>query len=145
MSLFCRAGRGFLALVLAAPLASFGFTTPAQAQAQDVPDAGQPPLMQIGVGDTITIVVYDQPDMTATVYVSDDGTVPVALAGPVHVAGLSPAGASQAIEKALRDGNFFKKTPRDHHRGAVAQSAGLRSGRSRLTGPIPDRFEDNDL
>jgi polysaccharide biosynthesis/export protein len=105
MSLFCRAGRGFWALVLAAPIAFFGLT--AQARAQDIP--GQQPLMPIGVGDTITIAVYDQPDMTATVYVSDDGTVPVALAGAVHVAGLSPAGASQAIEKALRDGHFFKK------------------------------------
>jgi polysaccharide export outer membrane protein len=69
----------------------------------------QQPLMQIGPGDSITISVYDQPDMTATVYVSDDGTVPVALAGPVHVAGLSPAGAAQAIEKALRDGKFFNE------------------------------------
>src|SRR5258708_39385083 len=72
MSLFCRAGRGFLALVLAAPLASFGLT--AAAQVPVIPDAGQPPLMQIGVGDTITIVVYDQPDITATVYVAHDGT-----------------------------------------------------------------------
>ncbi|HEY0800180.1 MAG TPA: SLBB domain-containing protein, partial [Steroidobacteraceae bacterium] len=48
-------------------------------------------------------------DMTATVYVSDDGTVPVALAGAVQVAGLSPAAAAKAIEKALRDGKFFKK------------------------------------
>jgi polysaccharide export outer membrane protein len=79
--------------------------TPAAAQAADTT---QRPLMQIGAGDSIMISVYDQPDMTATVYVSDDGTVPVPLAGPVHVAGLSPAGASQAIEKALRDGKYFK-------------------------------------
>jgi polysaccharide export outer membrane protein len=88
------------------------------------------------VGDTITIVVYDQPDMTATVYVSDDGTVPVALAGPVHVAGLSPAGASQAIEKALRDGNFFKKP---HVTITVAQS---RSQRVSVLGEVgsPGRY-----
>jgi polysaccharide biosynthesis/export protein len=98
MSLFSRAWRGFLGLFLATAVA-----------AQAIPDTGQQPLMQIGVGDTIMIAVYDQPDMTATVYVSDDGTVPVSLAGAVHVAGLSPSGAAQAIEKALRDGNFFKK------------------------------------
>jgi polysaccharide biosynthesis/export protein len=105
MSFFCRAGRGLLALVFAAYLATLGFA--GRAQAQNVPDAGDQPLMQIGPGDTITMLVYDQPDMTATVYVSDDGSVPVALAGSVHVAGLSPAGAAHAIEKALRDGKFF--------------------------------------
>jgi polysaccharide export outer membrane protein len=134
MSLFCRAGRGFLALVLAAAIASFGLTAPAQAQA--IPDAGQQPLMQIGAGDTIMISVYDQPDMTATVYVSDDGTVPVALAGPVHVAGLSPAGASEAIEKALRDGHFFKKP---HVTITVVQS---RSQRVSVLGEVgsPGRY-----
>jgi polysaccharide biosynthesis/export protein len=134
MSLLCRAGRGFLALVLAAPIASFGLTTPTQAQA--IPDAGQQPLMQIGVGDTIMIAVYDQPDMTATVYVSDDGTVPVALAGAVHVAGLSPAGAAQAIEKALREGNFFKKP---HVTITVVQS---RSQRVSVLGEVgtPGRY-----
>jgi polysaccharide biosynthesis/export protein len=134
MSLFCRAGRGFLALVLAAAMASFGLTAPAHAQA--IPDAGQQPLMPIGVGDTITIAVYDQPDMTATVYVSDDGTVPVALAGAVHVAGLSPAGAAQAIEKALRDGHFFKKP---HVTITVVQS---RSQRVSVLGEVgsPGRY-----
>ena len=134
MSLFSRAGRGFLALVLAAPVAYFGLT--AQAQAQEIPDAGQQPLMQIGAGDTIMIAVYDQPDMTATVYVSDDGTVPVALAGAVHVAGLSPAGAAQAIEKALRDGNFFKKP---HVTVTVVQS---RSQRVSVLGEVgsPGRY-----
>jgi polysaccharide export outer membrane protein len=134
MSFFSRAGRGFLALVLAAPVAYFGLTAPVQAQ--EIPDAGQQPLMQIGAGDTIMIAVYDQPDMTATVYVSDDGTVPVALAGAVHVAGLSPAGAAQAIEKALRDGNFFKKP---HVTVTVVQS---RSQRVSVLGEVgsPGRY-----
>lgn len=134
MSLFSRAGRGFMALLLAAPVAYFGLT--AQTLAQEIPDAGQQPLMQIGAGDTIMIAVYDQPDMTATVYVSDDGTVPVALAGAVHVAGLSPAGAAQAIEKALRDGNFFKKP---HVTVTVVQS---RSQRVSVLGEVgsPGRY-----
>jgi polysaccharide export outer membrane protein len=65
------------------------------------------PLLQLGAGDSVTIQVYGQPDMGATVYVSDDGTVPVALVGSVEVAGLSPAQASLRIEKALRDGKFL--------------------------------------
>jgi polysaccharide export outer membrane protein len=47
--------------------------------------------------------------MNTTVYVSDDGTIPVPLAGPVQVAGMSPAEASQKIEKALKDGKFLVK------------------------------------
>jgi polysaccharide biosynthesis/export protein len=100
--------RASISLIFAAAIVCCGLAATARAQAAQASDTTQQPLMQIGVGDSIMISVYDQPDMTATVYVSDDGTVPVALAGSVRVAGLSPAGASQAIEKALRDGKYFK-------------------------------------
>jgi len=66
-----------------------------------------PRIIELGPGDSVSIQVYGQPDMATTVYVSDDGTIPVPLAGPVPVAGLSPAEASQRIEKALRDGKFL--------------------------------------
>jgi polysaccharide biosynthesis/export protein len=65
------------------------------------------PLVQLGPGDSVTISVYGQPDLNGTVYVSDDGTIPVALTGPVKVSGLSPAEASSRIEKALRDGKYL--------------------------------------
>ena len=64
-------------------------------------------LIQLGPGDSVNVQVYGQPDMTTAVYVSDDGTIPVPLAGPVQVAGLSPSEASQRIEKALKDGGFL--------------------------------------
>lgn len=103
-------------LVLAILIAGLG--SPAQAQQRpahnpaaatrglpEIPSI-EPPLMQLGVGDTVTITVFGQADLGATVYVSDDGTIPVALAGAVPVAGLSPSEASKRIEKALRDGRF---------------------------------------
>jgi polysaccharide export outer membrane protein len=80
------------------------------------PGAGVPPapgieaaprIIELGPGDSVSIQVYGQPDMATTVYVSDDGTIPVPLAGPVQVAGLSPAQASQRIEKALKAGRFL--------------------------------------
>jgi len=72
------------------------------------PPANSPPrIIQIGPGDSVSIQVYGQADMSTVVYVSDDGTIPVPLAGPVQVAGLSPAEASKRIEKALKDGNFL--------------------------------------
>ena len=55
----------------------------------------------------MTIAVYGQPDMGGTVYVSDDGTIPVALAGAVQIGGTSPAQAAARIEKALRDGKYL--------------------------------------
>jgi polysaccharide export outer membrane protein len=64
-------------------------------------------LVQLGAGDSVTFSVFGQPDMTTTTFVGDDGTLAVPLAGPVQVAGLSPAEASQRIEKALRDGKFL--------------------------------------
>jgi polysaccharide biosynthesis/export protein len=80
-----------------------------QAQRADAaPRAVSPPqIIQLGPGDSVGIQVYGQPDMTTVVYVSDDGTIPVPLAGPVQIAGLSPSEASKRIEKALKDGMFL--------------------------------------
>jgi polysaccharide export outer membrane protein len=64
-------------------------------------------LIQLGPGDSVNFQVYGQPDMGSTVNVSDDGTLPVPLAGPVQVAGLSPSEASHRIEKALVDGRYL--------------------------------------
>lgn len=77
-----------------------------QQEAHDAPGS-KAPLLQLGPGDSVSIQVYGQPDMNATVYVSDNGTIPVALAGAVKVAGLSPAEAAARIEKALKDGRYL--------------------------------------
>ena len=66
-----------------------------------------PRIIELGPGDSVSIQVYGQPDMATTVYVSDDGTIPVPLAGPVQISGLSPSEASKKIEKALKDGRFL--------------------------------------
>ncbi len=64
-------------------------------------------LMRLGPGDSVSIEVYGQPDMTTTGYVGDDGKISVPLAGPVLVNGLSPVEASSRTEKALKEGGFF--------------------------------------
>jgi polysaccharide biosynthesis/export protein len=68
---------------------------------------GAPRLLQLGPGDSVAIQVYGQPDMNATVYVADDGTIPVPLVGAVQISGLSPAEAAHKIEAAFRDGKFL--------------------------------------
>ena len=51
--------------------------------------------------------VYGKPELSTTVYVSDDGTIPVPLAGGVQVAGQSPARAAQSIATAFRKGGLL--------------------------------------
>lgn len=82
---------------------------PVAAAPTDAPAAGNSNqrLLQLGAGDSVAVQVYGQPDMGATVYISDDGTIPVPLVGAVQVGGLSPAEAARKIETAFRDGSFL--------------------------------------
>ncbi len=100
------------ALVMTCCVGAAAARTPAAVAPQNTADARElagykAPLLQLGPGDSVAIQVYGQPDMSGTVYISDDGTIPVALAGPVQIDGLSPAQAASRIEKALRDGKFL--------------------------------------
>ncbi len=64
-------------------------------------------LAKLVPGDSVSIQVYGQPDMSGTVYVGDDGTINVPLAGTVRVRGMTPVEAGVAVDKALRDGRFL--------------------------------------
>lgn len=91
-----------LALLLAFGL---GIALALIGQAQPADGSGPParqPLLPLGPGDEVTLHVFGQPNMDGNVYIADDGTVQVPLAGPVHVAGLSPTEAAHAVEAALR-------------------------------------------
>jgi polysaccharide export outer membrane protein len=87
------------------------------------PPAEPARLMKLGPGDSVAIHVYGQPDMDATEYVADDGTIRVALAGAVSVNGLSPAEAGQRVERALQDGKYLVNP---HVTITVAQSRSQR-------------------
>jgi polysaccharide export outer membrane protein len=91
----------------AAAAAAAPAAEPPGATAPAPPAAAPAPLLQLGPGDSVGITVYGQPDMTGTVYVSDDGSIPVPLVGSVQVGGLSPSQASARIETALKNGNFL--------------------------------------
>lgn len=88
-----------LAFGLGIGLASIG---QAQQQAAAPAPAAHQPLLPLGPGDEVTVHVFGQPNMDGTMYIADDGTVQVPLAGPVHVAGLSPTEAAHAVEAALQ-------------------------------------------
>lgn len=95
------------ALRMDASIASPTPRVPAAATAPGAAADDAPTVLQLGVGDTVNIQVFGRPELATTTYVSDDGTVPVPLAGPVQVAGLSPAAAAQRVAAALREGQFL--------------------------------------
>jgi polysaccharide export outer membrane protein len=66
------------------------------------------PLLQLGVGDVINVLVYDRPELTTTTYIADDGSITMPLAGPVPIAGLSPAAAAQAVAAAYSKAQLLR-------------------------------------
>lgn len=65
------------------------------------------PLLKLGPGDAVLVSVFGRPEFTTTTYVGNDGRITVPLAGPVAVAGLSPADAARRVAVALREGQFL--------------------------------------
>lgn len=65
------------------------------------------PLLQLGAGDVVRLEVAGRPELSTTLYVSDDGRIPVPLAGPVSVSGKSPAQAAESVATALRAGGIL--------------------------------------
>jgi polysaccharide biosynthesis/export protein len=74
------------------------------AEAQSPGD--QQHMSQLGPGDSVSIQVFGQPDITS-VYVGDDGTISVPLVGNIPVGGTSPVQAAARVAKALKDGGYF--------------------------------------
>jgi polysaccharide export outer membrane protein len=68
--------------------------------------ADHPHMSQLGAGDSVSIQVFGQPDIT-NVYVGDDGAISVPLVGKIQVAGISPVEAAARVTKALQDGRYF--------------------------------------
>jgi polysaccharide biosynthesis/export protein len=63
---------------------------------------------RLSPGDLISVQLFMQSDYSATVRVSQDGTVRLPLIGSVPVQGLSVAGAQAMIADRLRTGGFYK-------------------------------------
>lgn len=113
------ATRNWSASAVAATLLLLVLSTPGMAQSPAAATAAPPvmaqagtsegadPLLQLGPGDAVSIKVFGRPELDTTTYISDDGTAPVPLAGPVRIAGLSPALASARVADALREGQFL--------------------------------------
>lgn len=62
----------------------------------------------LGEGDTVKIVVYEQPDLTAVVRINHVGTITYPFLGEVAIGGLTPGTAGQLIASRLDIGGFVK-------------------------------------
>ncbi len=77
--------------------------TSGTAQAAAPVDAmDQPPPILIGPGDLLTITVFETPELSSAVRVTQDGDASLPVLGAVHVSGLSTQGAATTIEDAFR-------------------------------------------
>jgi polysaccharide export outer membrane protein len=81
---------------------------PSTAPASSVVEGGgQGAVLALVAGDSVTIKVHGQPELSLATTVAEDGTVTLPLAGSVDVAGLAPGKAAQRIAAAFRQGKFL--------------------------------------
>jgi polysaccharide biosynthesis/export protein len=62
----------------------------------------------LGIGDTIRITVFQNPDLTTEARISEQGTIVFPLIGEVAVGGHTPTSARTLIATQLKRGNFIK-------------------------------------
>lgn len=67
------------------------------------------PEYVLGKGDSIRIVVFQNPDLTVETRVTENGTISYPLVGSINVGGLTIPAAERTIGKALSDGGFIQK------------------------------------
>ena len=63
--------------------------------------------LHIGPGDLLELAVFDVPELTQVVRVSDTGSATLMLLGALHLDGLTAAEAQALVEYRLRNGNFI--------------------------------------
>lgn len=88
--------RGILLLVFALGVG--------QALAQD-----RQPEYQLGAGDGIRVVVFQNPDLTVETRVTENGTISYPLIGSINIGGLTIPAAERAIAAALQAGKFIER------------------------------------
>jgi polysaccharide biosynthesis/export protein len=110
--------------------------TTALAQPASAPAAPARTEPVLGVGDTVKISVYQNPDLAVEARVSELGQINFPLIGAVTVGGLAVSAAEQRIEKMLRDGGFVLKPQ------VTIQTVQIRSSQVSILGQVakPGRF-----
>lgn len=69
----------------------------------------QPSEYRLGDGDSIRVLVFQNPDLTVETRVTENGTISYPLIGTLKIGGMTIPGAEQAIARALSEGGFIQK------------------------------------
>jgi polysaccharide export outer membrane protein len=99
-----------LVATLAVPFASAAQTpepTPMSGPAQNISNPGSNALT-LSPGDMIDLQVFDTPELSAKLRVSESGFIDVPVGGSLAVAGLSPTQASSAVRDLLREEKIMR-------------------------------------
>lgn len=92
-------GKGIIRLLFLLTLAMYGVI----GQAAEVND------YRLGAGDTMRITVFQNPDLTTEVRVSESGEISYPLLGTVVLGGLTIAAAEKKVAELLKDGKFVQQ------------------------------------
>jgi capsular exopolysaccharide synthesis family protein len=80
---------------------------PAVRDVGSIEDASAPQKVLIGIGDLLSVSIYDAPELSQEVRVGSGGTVHLSLLGDVNAAGLQPDQLANSIERQLRSRNLI--------------------------------------
>lgn len=67
-----------------------------------------PPALRIAAGDLVSVDVFDTPELSAKLRVSEKGDIDLPVAGALHVGDLTAEEAAVDVEQRLRDSNILK-------------------------------------
>lgn len=82
---------------------------PALSREPQRPEPGRQIEYQLGAGDSIRVVVFQNADLTIEARVTENGTISFPLIGEVRIGGLTVPDAEKTIAKALKDGGFIQQ------------------------------------
>lgn len=90
-------------LVVAAPVTAMAQASTATAPIQPAADAGY----QLGPDDEVRISIFGQPDLSTTTRIKEDGTVMLALLGPISARGKTTSQLAQMIASGYASGGYL--------------------------------------
>ncbi|URI09515.1 polysaccharide export protein EpsE [Aquincola tertiaricarbonis] len=94
---------------LASPSCAFGqVAAPSASAAASAPSSTDSEYL-LGAGDVVRISVFQNPDLTLEVRVSENGVISYPLLGNLRIGGKSVGQAERLIADGLRNGNFVKQ------------------------------------
>jgi polysaccharide export outer membrane protein len=106
---FIWAGRRrFRLTALAAPVVLALAGCAAGADLADLPPAADE-AYHLGPGDQVRIITYDEPQLTNTFTVGEDGNIAVPLVGSIKAAGLTPAALGATITSSLTSSRLISQ------------------------------------